>query len=135
MTTTTHSNETLLEDERGRGFAAVVRAGPYLFLSGSEGQRSPGTETIDSGLTWQPEAQTRNSYERMCRRLQRCGYGPECVVWLEHFVSSQEWLLLRLALWRDRFGVERTAGAAVAAVSASDGLRPAARATPARGGD
>ncbi|MGH9752963.1 MAG: RidA family protein [Blastocatellia bacterium] len=44
------------------------------------------------------------------RRLERCGYAANCVVWLEHFVGSQEWMQLRLALWRDYFGMERTAG-------------------------
>ncbi len=105
-----YTREILLDDERGRGFAAVVRAGPYLFLSGSDGHRSIETEEIDPRATWQPEAQTRNSYDRILQRLQRCGYGSDSVVWLEHFVSSQEWMQLRLALWRDYFGMDRTAG-------------------------
>lgn len=108
--TVNYTKEILLEDERGRGFAAVARAGPYLFLSGSDGHRLPETEEIDPRVTWQPEAQTRNSYDRIVRRLERCGYGADCVVWLEHFVSSQEWMQLRLALWRDYFGMKRTAG-------------------------
>ncbi len=105
-----YKKEVLLADERDRGFAAVVRAGPYLFLSGSDGHRSLNTEEIDPRLTWQPEAQTRNSYDRIVRRLEKCGYSADCAVWLEHFVSSQEWMQLRLALWRDYFGMERTAG-------------------------
>ncbi len=105
-----YKKEILLDDERARGFAAVVRAGPYLFLSCSDGHRSPSTEMIDANLTWQPEAQTRNSYDRIVRRLERCGYSADCIVWLEHFVSSQEWMQLRLALWRDYFGMEGTAG-------------------------
>lgn len=108
--TLTYQKEILLADERERGFAAVVRAGPYLFLSGSEGHRSPQTEQIDPRATWQPEMQSRNSYDRIVRRLERCGYGADCIVWLEHFVSSQEWLHLRLALWRDYFGMPGTAG-------------------------
>lgn len=105
-----YRKEILLADERERGFAAVVRAGPYLFMSGSDGHRSPHSEQIDPKVTWQPEAQTRNSYDRIVRRLERCGFGPRCIVWLEHFVSSQEWMQLRLALWRDYFGMEGTAG-------------------------
>ncbi|MGH8322982.1 MAG: RidA family protein, partial [Steroidobacteraceae bacterium] len=50
------------------------------------------------------------SYDRIVRRLESCGYGADCVVWLEHFVNSQEWMQLRLALWRDYFGMARTAG-------------------------
>jgi enamine deaminase RidA (YjgF/YER057c/UK114 family) len=106
----TLKKEILLADERNRGFAAVVRAGPYLFLAGSEGHRSTVTQKIDPDVTWQPEAQTRNSYDRIVNRLELCGYSADCVVWLEHFVSSQEWLHLRLALWRDYFGMIGTAG-------------------------
>lgn len=106
----TYRKEVLLADERNRGCAAVVRAGPYLFISGSDGHRSLATEQIDPAFTWQPEAQCRNSYERIIRRLERCGYDATCVVWLEHFVSSQEWLHLRLAIWRDYFGMRGTAG-------------------------
>jgi len=102
--------EVLLEDERGRGFPAVVRFGPYLFLSQSEGQRRLDTEAIDPALSGKPEAQIRNSYGRIQRRLEQCGYAADCVVWLEHFVSSQEWLLLRLGLWREYFGMERSTG-------------------------
>lgn len=105
-----YKKEVLLADERARGFAAVVRAGPYLFVSGSDGHRSPQTQEIEPAVTWQPEAQSRNSYERVIRRLEECGYPASCVVWLEHFVSSQEWLHLRLAIWRDYFGMSRTAG-------------------------
>jgi enamine deaminase RidA (YjgF/YER057c/UK114 family) len=105
-----YKKEVLLADERGRGFAAVVRAGPYLFISGSDGHRSLKTERIDPALTWRPEAQSRNSYERIIRRLEQSGYGAACVVWLEHFVSSQEWMQLRLAIWRDYFGMRGTAG-------------------------
>lgn len=105
-----YRKDVLLEDERGSGFPAVVRFGPYLFLSQSEGQRRLDTETIDPTLAGKPEAQIRNSYGRVQRRLEQCGFAADCVVWLEHFVSSQEWLLLRLGLWREYFGVERSTG-------------------------
>jgi len=105
-----YKKEILLADERDRGFAAVVRAGPYLFVSGSDGHRSTKTQAIDPAVTWQPETQSRNSYERIIRRLEECGYSASCVLWLEHFVSSQEWLHLRLAIWRDYFGMSQTAG-------------------------
>jgi enamine deaminase RidA (YjgF/YER057c/UK114 family) len=102
--------EVLLEDERGRGDSAVVRFGPYLFLSGSDGDHSAETEEFDLAFGGDPMAQVRNSYGRIQRRLERCGYDGRAVVWLEHFVSSQDWLLLRLSLWREYFGLDLCTG-------------------------
>lgn len=106
----TGRKEVLLGDERGRYGAAVVRYGPYLFISGSDGDRSPDTEHIDPSCSRNPERQVHNSYGRIQRRLERCGYGANAVVWLEHFVSSQEYLLLRLALWKQYFGINLCTG-------------------------
>ncbi len=93
----------LLEDERGRGFAAVVRYGPYLFVSGSDGCRDLQTERIVPELVWQAVPQCRNSYGRIQRRLERAGIGG-CAVWIQNFTSGQEWRLQRMALWPEYFG-------------------------------
>ena len=104
--------EVLLEDELGRGFAAVVKYGPHLFVAGSNGFRDPETERIDSELTWQAEAQCRNAYGRIVKRLEKAGYGGNCAVWIENFTSGQEWRLPRMGLWPEYFG-EREHGWAV----------------------
>src|SRR5712692_617283 len=96
--------EILLEDERGRGFAAVTKCGPYLFVSGSDGHRDLDSEKIVPDLAGNAIAQCRNSYRRIARRLQRCGYGGDRAVWIENFTSSQEWRLERMALWPEYFG-------------------------------
>ena len=96
--------EILLEDERGRGFPAVVRYGPYLFVSGSDGHRDPKTERIVPDLAWQTVEQCRNSYGRVQRRLEQCGYGGSCAVRIQNFTSGQEWRLQRMALWPEYFG-------------------------------
>jgi ureidoacrylate peracid hydrolase len=96
--------EVLLEDERGRGFAAVVRYGPYLFVSGSDGCRDLQTERIVPELVWQAVPQCRNSYGRIQRRLERAGYGGGCAVWIQNFTSGQDWRLQRMALWPEYFG-------------------------------
>jgi enamine deaminase RidA (YjgF/YER057c/UK114 family) len=96
--------EILLEDERGRGFAAVVRCGPYLFVAGSEGHRDAATEQIVPALAGNPDAQCRNSYGRVRQRLERCGYGGDRAVWIQNFTSGQEWRLARMGLWPEYFG-------------------------------
>ena len=100
----THNKEILLEDERGRGFAAVVRCGPYLFASGSDGHRDRQTEQIVPDLAGNAIEQCRNSYGRIDQRLRACGYGGNCAVWIENFTSGQEWRLERMALWPEYFG-------------------------------
>jgi enamine deaminase RidA (YjgF/YER057c/UK114 family) len=94
----------LAEDERGRGFPAVVRYGPYLFISGSEGHRDLASERIVPELAGNATEQCRNSYGRIRRRLRQAGYsGDECV-WIQNFTSGQEWRLQRMALWPEYFG-------------------------------
>jgi enamine deaminase RidA (YjgF/YER057c/UK114 family) len=96
--------EILLEDERGRGFAAVVRGGPYLFVAGSDGHRDLATEQVVPALAGQAEAQCRNSYGRVRRRLEQCGYGGERAVQIQNYTSGQEWRLARMGLWPEYFG-------------------------------
>jgi len=93
----------LVEDERNRGFPAVLKYGPYLFLSGSEGHRDLETEQIVPDLAGKAAAQCRNSYGRIQRRLAQAGY-PDSAVWIENFTSGQEWRLERMALWPEYFG-------------------------------
>jgi len=95
--------QVLVEDERGRGFAAVLKYGPYLFLSGSEGHRDLDTEQINPDLAGKALEQCRNSYGRIQRRLDEAGY-PNSAVWIQNFTSGQEWRLQRMALWPEYFG-------------------------------
>lgn len=95
--------QALVEDERNRGFPAVLKYGPYLFLSGSEGHRDLETEQIVPDLAGKAAAQCRNSYGRIQRRLAQAGY-PDSAVWIENFTSGQEWRLERMALWPEYFG-------------------------------
>jgi enamine deaminase RidA (YjgF/YER057c/UK114 family) len=98
--------ELLVEDERGRGTAAVVKFGPYLFVAGSDGYRSLEDEHIDPALAENALAQCRNSYGRVARRLEAAGYGGDCAIWIENFTSGQHWRLERMALWPEYFGDE-----------------------------
>jgi enamine deaminase RidA (YjgF/YER057c/UK114 family) len=100
------NREVLVEDERGRGFPAVVRYGPYLFVSGADGHRRLSDEQIDPDLADNAVEQCRNSYGRVARRLREAGYGDDCAVWIENFTSGQHWRLERMALWPEYFGEE-----------------------------
>jgi enamine deaminase RidA (YjgF/YER057c/UK114 family) len=96
--------QVLVEDERLRGVPAVVKYGPYLFISGSEGHRELDTERINPELAGRASAQCRNSYGRIQRRLEQAGYGGDRAVWIQNFTSGQEWRLERMALWPEYFG-------------------------------
>lgn len=100
------TREDLVADERGRGFPAVVRFGPYLFVSGSDGHRNLDDEQIDPALADDAIQQCRNSYGRVAMRLERAGYGGDCAVWIENFTSGQHWRLERMGLWPEYFGEE-----------------------------
>jgi enamine deaminase RidA (YjgF/YER057c/UK114 family) len=104
--TTRWTPEVLVDDERGRRFPAVVRYGPYLFVSGSDGHRRLEDEQIDPALADDAIAQCRNSYGRVARRLERAGYGGDCAVWVQNFTSGQHWRLERMAQWPEYFGEE-----------------------------
>jgi enamine deaminase RidA (YjgF/YER057c/UK114 family) len=101
-----YKKEVLLADERNRGFAAVAKYGPFLFVSGSDGHRDLETEQIVPELSGKAIEQCRNSYGRIDERLRKCGYGGDCAVWIENFTSGQEWRLPRMALWPEYFGQE-----------------------------
>jgi ureidoacrylate peracid hydrolase len=98
-----YTKEVLLDDERDRGFPAVVRFGPYLFVSGSEGHRDAETERIVPDLAWKAVEQCRNSYGRVRRRLAQAGHGG-AAVWIQNYTSGQDWRLQRMALWPEYFG-------------------------------
>ena len=99
-------HETLVTDERGGEFPAVVRYGPYLFVSGSDGDRRLSDERIDAELAENAVEQCRNSYGRIARRLERAGFGGDCALWIENFTSGQHWRLERMGLWPEYFGEE-----------------------------
>jgi enamine deaminase RidA (YjgF/YER057c/UK114 family) len=99
-----YKKEILLEDERNRNLAAVIRYGPYLFLSGSDGNRDLKTEQVDPELDWQATPQCHNAYGRQALRLQKAGYSGEDAIWCENFTSGQSWRLERMGTWPDHFG-------------------------------
>ncbi len=101
-----YKKEILLSDERNRNVAAVVRYGPHLFLSSSDGHRDINTEKIQPELDNQPIPQCNNAYGRQALRLQKAGYGGDSAVWIENFTSGQYWRLERMATWPEHFGEE-----------------------------
>ncbi len=106
MTTTGHTykKEVLLADERNRDMAAVIKYGPYLFLSSSDGNRDPKTEVLDPSLDWQAVPQCHNAYGRQALRLEKAGYRGDDAIWIENYTSGQHWRLERMATWPDHFG-------------------------------
>ena len=103
-----HAKEVLLEDERNRNLSALVRYGPYLFLSGSDGNRDLSTQLVVPELDGEAARQCHNAYGRQALRLQQAGYGGEDSIWVENFTSGQSWRLERMATWPDHFGEEGT---------------------------
>lgn len=101
-----YKKETLLADERNRNMAAVLRYGPYVFLSSSDGHRDLVTQRVDPELDGQAVPQCNNAYGRQARRLEQAGYGGDAAVWIENFTSGQSWRLERMATWPDHFGEE-----------------------------
>lgn len=97
---------TLVEDERGGAYPAVLRYGPYYFVSGSDGHRDLKSEKIDPEVAEKATAQCRNSYGRVARRLEQAGLGGDSAVWIENFTSGQHWRLERMGLWPEYFGEE-----------------------------
>ncbi len=97
----------LVADERGRGFPAVVKYGPFIFVSGSDGHRDPATEAISVKFTDDATAQCRNSYSRIVARLEKAGFSGDCAVWIQNYTSGQQWRLERMGLWPDYFGEEK----------------------------
>ena len=101
-----YKKEILLADERNRDMAAVLRYGPYVFLSSSDGHRDLVTQRVDPELDGQAVPQCNNAYGRQARRLEQVGYGGDAAVWIENFTSGQSWRLERMATWPDHFGEE-----------------------------
>lgn len=99
-----YKKEILLSDERNRDLAALVRYGPYLFLSGSDGNRDLKTNNVDPELDWQATPQCNNAYGRQALRLQQAGYSGEDSIWCENFTSGQSWRLERMGTWPEHFG-------------------------------
>jgi len=99
-----YKKEVLLGDERNRANSALVRYGPYLYLSGSDGNRDLKTEQVDPELDWQATPQCHNAYGRQALRLQKAGYSGEDAIWCENFTSGQSWRLERMGTWPDHFG-------------------------------
>ena len=99
-----YTKEILASDERNRDLAALVRYGPYLFLSGSDGNRDLKTNKIDLDLDWQATPQCDNAYGRQALRLQQAGYSGEDSIWCENFTSGQSWRLERMGTWPEHFG-------------------------------
>jgi len=99
-----YKKEVLLGDERNRANSALVKYGPYLFLSGSDGNRDLKTEQVDPELDWQATPQCHNAYGRQALRLQKAGYSGEDAIWCENFTSGQSWRLERMGTWPDHFG-------------------------------
>ena len=92
-----YKKEILLADERNRDMAAVIKYGPYLYLSSSDGNRDLKTEQIDPSLDWQAVPQCHNSYGRQALRLEKAGYRGDDAIWIENYTSGQHWRLERMA--------------------------------------
>ena len=101
-----YKKEILLEDERNRNVAALVRYGPYLFLSSSDGNRDLETEQVDPELDSRATPQCHNAYGRQALRLEKAGFSGADAIWCENFTSGQSWRLERMGTWPDHFGEE-----------------------------
>lgn len=93
----------LIRQHGGVG-AALVGAGPFVFTSGCDGHRDLRTGQIVPVLAGVAEAQCENSYGKILALLREVNLGPEAVVQLNHFTSSQDWLPQRAAIRARIFG-------------------------------
>ncbi|MEX2658628.1 MAG: RidA family protein [Acidimicrobiales bacterium] len=100
----TRERTVLLEDPARPGAAAVIKSGPFLFLSSVDGDTDPKTGHKDISSFGDGPAQARNAYQTVVDRLVECGYDGSAAVRIEHATSSQEWRLARMALWPEYFG-------------------------------
>lgn len=80
--------EILLEDERGRGFAAVVRGGGLLFVSGCLGARDAADARWLPELAGDKAGQARQALRRLEAGLARFGAGLESVLRLDVFLRD-----------------------------------------------
>jgi enamine deaminase RidA (YjgF/YER057c/UK114 family) len=96
--------EILVRQHGGVGAALLVKAGPFVFTSGCDGHRDLRTGQIVPGFAGSVEMQCENSYGKVLDLLREIDLGPEAVVRLDHFTSSQDWLTQRKSIRRCVFG-------------------------------
>lgn len=90
--------------QRGGIGSALVGAGPFFFTSGCDGYRDLHTDEIVPRFAGSVEIQCENSYGKVLALLREVGLGPDAVVRLDHFTSSQDWLTQRKSIRRCVFG-------------------------------
>lgn len=95
---------TLVAEGPVKGFPGVVRAGPFLFVSGCDGHRDLGSNQIVPALAADVERQCENAYGRLKNLLVEAGADLASVVRLDHMTSSQDWLPRRQVLRAKYFG-------------------------------
>ena len=82
------AKQVLVADEKDRGFARAVRAGPFLFVSGMTGQWDLQTWEIDPRAEGDLAFQTRRIFEWAQQVLGKCGLTLDDVVSTTTFVRS-----------------------------------------------
>lgn len=82
------SKQVLVADEKGRGFARAVRAGPFLFVSGMTGQWDLETWERDPRAEGDLAFQTRRVFEWAQQVLGKCDLSLDDVVSTTTFVCS-----------------------------------------------
>jgi enamine deaminase RidA (YjgF/YER057c/UK114 family) len=98
------AKQVLLDDPLHRGLPAVVRSGPFLFMSSVDGDRDHRSGLMQPDRFGDGPAQARAAYSAVVDRLTECGFDGRTVVRVEHATSSQDWRLQRMALWPEIFG-------------------------------
>ena len=82
------AKQVLVADEKDRGFARAVRAGPFLFVSGMTGQWDLQTWELDPRAEGDLAFQTRRIFEWAQQVLGKCGLTLDDVVSTTTFVRS-----------------------------------------------
>ena len=82
------AKQVLVADEKDRGFARAVRAGPFLFVSGMTGQWDLQTWGLDPRAEGDLAFQTRRIFEWAQQVLGKCGLTLDDVVSTTTFVRS-----------------------------------------------
>ena len=82
------AKQVLVADEKDRGFARAVRAGPFLFVSGMTGQWDLQTWEFDPRAEGDLAFQTRRIFEWAQQVLGKCGLTLDDVVSTTTFVRS-----------------------------------------------
>ena len=99
--------EVLFGDDLGRGYAGAIQAGPFIFLSASDGFRDPKTFQIMTTVAGNYDIQCRNTYDQLQAMMTKAGGDPTSIVRIDNFTQSQDWLPQRHDIWVEYFG-ERT---------------------------